>query len=194
MRPGLILIGAWAIWGISWLVASLWTGRTRQRIVTWQVWLYRSSLLIGAVLLYHRTAPALGASRLWHVGYYGAYALVGAAILGFLFTWWARIHLGKLWSGAITLKEDHKVIDTGPYSVVRHPIYTGILIAIFCTAVAEATWPAIASLVFMTFGLWLKADIEERLLANELGSDAYGTYRHRVPMLVPFASPAAGDS
>ena len=57
-----------------------------------------------------------------------------ATFAGILFAWWVRIHLGRLWSGAITRKEGHRVVDSGPYGLVRHPIYTGLLAATFTTA------------------------------------------------------------
>ena len=124
--------------------------------------------------------------RLWHVGFAGAYVLMGLTLAGLAFTWWARIHLGRLWSGSITRKEDHRVIDTGPYALVRHPIYTGLIFAIWTTAAAQATAAGLLGAALITFGLWLKARAEERFLTAELGADAYGTYRRRVPMLIPF--------
>jgi protein-S-isoprenylcysteine O-methyltransferase Ste14 len=126
-------------------------------------------------------AMQLLAPRLWHVGYAGAYALSA----GILFTWWARIHIGRLWSGSITRKEDHHVVDTGPYALVRHPIYTGLILALLATAAAQATANALAGAVLLNVGFWLKARAEERFLMAELGADAYDAYRRRVPMLVP---------
>lgn len=186
MRPAVIFIAAWLAWGLSWLAAALWTARTERRAVTGQIWLYRLLILLGAVALYHRTSQFLGAERLWSVGYDGAYALAGVAIAGFLFTWWARLHLGRLWSGAITRKEGHRIVDTGPYGLVRHPIYTGLLLATLVTAAVQATIPALAGFVLIALGLWLKARLEEAFLAEELGAQAYDDYRRRVPMLVPF--------
>jgi len=106
--------------------------------------------------------------------------------MGLLLTWWARLHLGRLWSSVITRKEDHRIIDTGPYAFIRHPIYTGLITALLATAVAEATVTAILGTPLVAFGLWLKARSEERFLMVELGPDAYGSYCRRVPMLVPF--------
>jgi protein-S-isoprenylcysteine O-methyltransferase Ste14 len=81
--------------------------------------------------------------------------------------------------------------DTGPYSVVCHPIYTGAIAATVATAAAEATLPAVIGLVLITLGLWLKARTEERFLREELGPEAYDAYRRRVPMLLPFGPRAA---
>jgi protein-S-isoprenylcysteine O-methyltransferase Ste14 len=131
---------------------------------------------------------------LWHVGYAGAYALAAVTLAGILFTWWARIHIGRLWSGSITRKEDHRIVDTGPYGLVRHPIYAGLILVLLATAAAQATANALARAVLISVGFWLKARAEERFLTAELGADAYGAYRRRVPMLVSsFRAEKAGD-
>ncbi len=186
MRPTTVFGVIWLGWLASWIVAALWSGRTEKRVATWQIWSYRAALLAGAILLLHSTRQLLGESRLWHVGYDGAYALAGLTLAGIVFAWWARIHLGRLWSSAITRKEGHRVIDTGPYALVRHPIYTGLIVAICATAAAQATVSGCFGAALITLGLWLKAGIEERFLMSELGTEAYGAYRRRVPMLVPF--------
>jgi len=69
---------------------------------------------------------------------------------------------------------------------VRHPIYTGLIIALLATAVTEATPVALLGAVLIALGLWVKARAEERFLLSELGPEAYESYRRRVPMLVPF--------
>jgi len=189
MRPGALFAIIWIGWAISWVAAAFWAGRTEKRVATWEVWTYRLASTAGIVLLWHRTAERLGETRLWHVGYNGAYLLAALTLAGVLFAWWARIHLGRLWSGSITLKEGHRVIDTGPYKLVRHPIYTGLIAATYATAAAEATYTGIAAAVLITAALWLKARVEERFLAAELGQDAYAAYSRRVPMLVPGVGP-----
>jgi protein-S-isoprenylcysteine O-methyltransferase Ste14 len=189
MRPSEAFAVIWIAWAISWVAAAFWSSRTVKRDATWQTWLYRAATLAGALLLLHSTRQMLSETRLWHVGYDGAYALAALTLLGLLFTWWARIHLGRLWSGTITRKEDHRVVDTGPYALVRHPIYTGLIFAFLATAAAQATISGLAAAVLIAAALWLKARTEERFLMTELGPDAYGAYRRRVPMLVPFLPP-----
>jgi protein-S-isoprenylcysteine O-methyltransferase Ste14 len=186
MRPTLVFGIIWIGWVLSWIIASFWSARTEKRVTTWETWLYRIAVALGAVLLFHSTRRLLGETRSWHVGLDGAYALAGVTLAGILFAWWARLHLGRLWSSAITRKEDHHVIDTGPYGLVRHPIYTGLIAAIFATAAAQATITGCLGAALVAFGLWIKARVEERFLTAELGPQAYGAYRRRVPMLVPF--------
>jgi protein-S-isoprenylcysteine O-methyltransferase Ste14 len=186
MRPSLVFGAIWTSWVLSWIAASFWSGRTEKRVITWETWLYRAALLLGAILLFHSTRRLLAETRLWHVGLDGAYALAAVTLAGILFAWWARLHLGRLWSSTITRKEDHRVVDTGPYGLVRHPIYTGLILAICATAAAQATVTGCLGAALIIFGLWIKARVEERFLTEELGADAYGAYRQRVPMLVPF--------
>ena len=125
-------------------------------------------------------------SRIWEVGNDVTYGLIVVTLLGLLLTWLARIHLGRLWSSAITRKERHRVVDTGPYAFVRHPIYTGIITALVATAAIEATLAALVGATLICSGLWLKARAEERFLMVELDRDDYKSYCRRVPMLIPF--------
>ena len=127
MHPALLFAIIWLGWFISWMAAALWSDRTAKRLLTWDVLVYRILILAGAILSLPLTARHLGLKRIWHVGYTGAYLLAAVTLAGILFAWWARIHLGRLWSSAVTRKEHHHVVDTGPYSLVRHPIYTGLL-------------------------------------------------------------------
>jgi protein-S-isoprenylcysteine O-methyltransferase Ste14 len=177
----------WIAWFVSWMAASLWSGRTEKRATTRETWVYRFAIFAGAVLMLPwTTLHLIGAKRMWEIGNIGTYTLAAVILAGLLLSWFARIHLGRLWSSAITRKQEHRVIDTGPYAFVRHPIYTGLIIALLATAIAEATFVALAGAILVTVGLWLKARVEERFLMVELGPDHYRSYCHRVPMLIPF--------
>jgi protein-S-isoprenylcysteine O-methyltransferase Ste14 len=186
MRPDILFAIAWIGWVVSWFAAALWSGRTQKRDARGAVWAYRAAIAAGAVLLWHGTARVPPESRIWHLGSGGDGVLAGVTVIALLFTWWARIHLGRLWSSAITRKEGHRIVDGGPYAFVRHPIYTGLIAATAATAAAQASAVALIGAALIAFGLWLKARAEERFLMAELGPDAYGPYRRRVPMLVPF--------
>lgn len=187
IRPRVLFAAFWIAWLVSWIVAAFWANRTEKRAFTWDTVLYQVIVLLGAVLVTPWAARWLHMRQLWHVGYGGAMTLALLTLAGLCFTWWARIHLGRLWSGSITRKEGHRVIDTGPYALVRHPIYTGLIFALFATAIAQAKISGLAGAALIAFGFWLKARIEERFLTAELGADAYGAYRRRVPMLIPFS-------
>jgi protein-S-isoprenylcysteine O-methyltransferase Ste14 len=150
---------------------------------------YRFPILAGAILFLPLTGKILGEKPLWQFGSVGIYVLACLVVAGISFTWWARIHLGRFWSNAITHKEGHQVIDTGPYGLVRHPIYTGLIFGMLVTGVAVGTVTAMLGAVLISLGMSLKARMEEGFLTAELGADAYGSYCRRVPMLIPFLPP-----
>ena len=185
-HPSLILDVIWIVWLISWIMASFWSGLTQRRIATSETWIYRTGLIIGGVLLVPYVSNALGETPLWSVGREGTLFLAVLMIAGLGFTWSARLYLGRLWSSAITRKEGHRIVDSGPYALVRHPIYSGIIVGLIATAIAEPTRPALLGAAFVILGLYLKARFEERFLSDELGAEDYGAYCRRVPMLIPF--------
>jgi protein-S-isoprenylcysteine O-methyltransferase Ste14 len=111
----------------------------------------------------------------------------GAAITagGLLFSVWARRHLGRNWSRAVTVKEDHELITSGPYALVRHPIYTGLLLAFFGTAVAVGEWRGLIAVALVFGSLWSKLKLEEKWMREQFG-ESYEAYSRRVAALVPF--------
>ncbi len=112
---------------------------------------------------------------------------IGAAITaaGLLFSVWARRHLGRNWSRSVTIKEDHELIVTGPYSLVRHPIYTGLLAGFLGTAIAIAQIRGVLALGLIFISLWAKLRLEERWMRGQFGV-SYEAYSRRVAALVPF--------
>ena len=184
--PMQLLALIWIAWLVSWAVGSFFSGRTEKRVMTGDSLAFHLPIIVGAVLMTPWTAQMLGERPLWNFGTGGIYLLEGLTVAGTLFTWWARIHLGRSWSNAITRKEGHRVSDTGPYGLVRHPIYTGLIGAMLATGIAVGTITALLGTLLITFGLWRKARMEEGFLTAELGADAYGAYCRRVPMLIPF--------
>jgi protein-S-isoprenylcysteine O-methyltransferase Ste14 len=194
MGPGAAIFIPWTVWAVTWIAAALWANRTLKRPGLGQEWVYRIVTLAGFVLLLgfagkyshgHLSLYPLG-GRLWALPRNIGWAMVSLATAGFLFAWWARIYLGRLWSGSITRKEGHRVVDTGPYRFVRHPIYTGIITAGIATAAVNGNWRGIAGAVLLIVGYWLKARIEERFLRTELGAEAYDAYARKTAMLIPF--------
>jgi protein-S-isoprenylcysteine O-methyltransferase Ste14 len=193
IKPNEAFAVIWIGWLLSWMTASFWSSRTEKRVATRETWIYRAAIFTGGVLMTPWVAQVIGESRIWEVRDDVAYGLIAVMLLGLLVTWLARIHLGRLWSSAITRKERHRVVDTGPYAFVRHPIYTGIITALVATAAVEATLAALVGATLICSGLWLKARAEERFLMIELGPDDYRSYCRRVPMLIPFLWPRKGS-
>jgi protein-S-isoprenylcysteine O-methyltransferase Ste14 len=105
-------------------------------------------------------------------------------VLGLTFSVAARVWLGNNWSGMVTLKRDHELIRSGPYRWVRHPIYTGLLLAILGSAIALGEWRGLIALVLVAAAVLRRIAIEERFLTQQFGA-AYARYRAEVPALVP---------
>ena len=107
------------------------------------------------------------------------------AYAGFAIAIWARFALGTNWSGTVTVKQGHQLVRSGPYRVVRHPIYSGILLAGLGTAVQTAQLRAFVGVALAAFAWWLKSRAEERFMVEEFGAE-YEQYRRETRALVPF--------
>ncbi len=186
MRPGLAILALWAGWLISWILAASWSKRTEAQPPIGAMLRYRAPMLAGTLLMFVPAHGYEGALRVWHVGWIAAWACVAIVGLGIAIAWWARLYLGSLWSSHITRKADHRVVDTGPYRLVRHPIYFGLLLSLLATTVAKGTLLGFAGFLLLLAGIWIKARQEEIWLTRELGADLYADYCRRVPMLLPF--------
>ncbi len=187
MSPELGIAILWLMWAASWIAAAVWRDPAERRVTLAQAAPYRIATILGVLLLILGSRPFFPNQYfLWNLSWDAQWALVGLALLGLIFTWWARLYLGRLWSSAVTKKADHRIVDTGPYAIVRHPIYTGILAAIFATAAMKGAFIGFIGALAFVFAFTYKARLEERFLREQLGADAYDSYRSRVPMLIPF--------
>ena len=119
--------------------------------------------------------------RTW-TGYEVGVTLVA---LGLAFSVWARIALGGNWSGSVTLKQHHDIIRTGPYRFIRHPIYTGLVVAFLGSALARGEWRGLVAVAIVVAALWRKWRLEERWLEEFFGP-AYADYRRATWALIPF--------
>ena len=114
--------------------------------------------------------------------------LVAAAIScigGVGFCFWARAVLGRNWSGSVTLKENHELIVRGPYRLVRHPIYTGLLAMVIATVIQQGHIGGIIGLILISVSLWIKSSHEEEVMRKQF-PDQYPAYRKRVKRIIPF--------
>jgi protein-S-isoprenylcysteine O-methyltransferase Ste14 len=117
---------------------------------------------------------------LWPVRFGAALTFAGIA-----FAIWARVWIAGNWSSDVTLKRDHELIVDGAYRWVRHPIYTGILVALAGTALAVGEWRGVLAVVLACAAYCRKLTIEEAVMRRQFG-EAYARYAERVPALVPF--------
>jgi protein-S-isoprenylcysteine O-methyltransferase Ste14 len=192
MRPELyrhIIFALWLAWALYWLVSAFSNKTTVRRQSLASRLAHFLPLIVGGVLIGHRHFPWewLNA-RLWPrslMAYWLGVALLAA---GLAFAVWARVHLGRNWSGSVTVKEGHELIRTGPYGYVRHPIYTGLIAAVLGTAIASGTVRAFLGLVIIVVSLLYKLRLEEAFM-RETFPDQYPGYAASVPRLIPFTRP-----
>ena len=182
---GLAIAACWlafvAVFGVGALTAS----RAKRVEPVSSRAVHMSLSALGALLLTPWGAAIPGNTPFAEPGVGRGICAVATTALGVGFTLWARIALGRHWSGRVTLKEGHELIQSGPYRLARHPIYTGITTAIAGVALLEARPGGIvAVLSFLAAFLW-KIRAEERLMTEAFG-EAYRAYKKRVKALIPF--------
>jgi protein-S-isoprenylcysteine O-methyltransferase Ste14 len=169
----------WGLFWAYWLVAAFSMKRGR---VGWSRELRIRAVIVIAVVLLIR----FGAFRGHSLNTDPARAGLGLALFasGLGFAIWARMTIGRNWGMPMTQKDEPELVTNGPYRLVRHPIYTGILIGTAGTAVALSWWWFIAVALTAAYFIY-SATVEERYLSNQF-RDAYPAYKHSTKMLVPF--------
>ncbi|MGA7217116.1 MAG: isoprenylcysteine carboxylmethyltransferase family protein [Candidatus Sulfotelmatobacter sp.] len=169
----------WVVFVVYWALGALKTQRTAQK----EPFAWRYGILFievaGFVLLFSDWAE---------IGILGRRVLprsFALGVAGVVLTWlgialalWARWHLGKYWSARITIKEGHKLIRTGPYARLRHPIYSGLDLAAIGSALAIDQWRCVAGVCLIILGYWIKARREEAMLSAQFGADFQEHCRH----------------
>jgi protein-S-isoprenylcysteine O-methyltransferase Ste14 len=175
----------WQALVIVWLLSAFAVKRTVVKQSSKARFWYLFILALGAYLIFGRVDVPWLNFAFFHVNV--AIALAGFAIacIGIAFAIWARLTLGSNWSGAVTIKQDHTLVQSGPYRIVRHPIYTGLLIALAGSALQYGYLRSLIGVLLAGFGFWLKSLFEEQFMAQRFG-DQYLVYRQRVRALVPF--------
>ncbi|HEY4112676.1 MAG TPA: isoprenylcysteine carboxylmethyltransferase family protein [Rhizomicrobium sp.] len=176
----------WAIWYGTWLLSVFWAGKSTARPNMREHGSYQLVTMIAIALLFFTPLWWPAAPQLWTMSETAGWILFALTALCFAFCWWARLTMGRLWNGFVGRTQDHRIVDSGPFAIVRHPIYTGIIAAGFLLAIDLGTVPALAGAALLALAFWMKARLEERFLRQELGTQAYDAYSRRVPMLIPF--------
>ncbi len=175
----------WVAWLGYWLARARDVKVTRWREARLAEIRHRSPIWVAVFLLFFpRWLPRvldrrfLPASDLLSIG---AIFLVA---VGLGFAVWARAYLGRNWSGSVTVKENHTLVRTGPYAQIRHPIYTGILIAFVGTALAIGEWRGIVAFFLVLVALIIKSRTEEERMRATFPD--YDDYRRQTAALIPF--------
>jgi protein-S-isoprenylcysteine O-methyltransferase Ste14 len=144
------------------------------------------TILIAIVLLSTTRIPLRWLYLpLWPPGFWPFWLGAAVTVAGILFAVWAREHLGRNWSRSITIKRGHELITTGPYAVVRHPIYTGTLTGFLGMAIAVSQVRGFIAFVLIFLVFRVKFRMEEEWMRSQFG-ETYAAYAHRTSALVPY--------
>jgi len=176
--------GLWIAWVAYWTISARFTARTKSRETFLLRLTHLGPLAIAFFLIFRDPDSPL----LWGRVYHSDGARIGGTILtalGLLFALWARVHLGKYWSGQITLKQGHELIRTGPYRLARHPIYSGFILAALGSAITATTGDAFLGFAILAVTVLVKIHREEKVLTAEFG-DTYRQFKTEVAMIVTF--------
>jgi protein-S-isoprenylcysteine O-methyltransferase Ste14 len=175
----------WMLFALYWLVSTFKLKKTKKRESWGQRFLYMLPLVVAFYLLSRPEA---------HYGWLGARfvpesdaaAWIGVVLTaaGVAIAFWARWHLGANWSGVVTLKEGHELIRSGPYRAIRHPIYTGILLALLGTAVATGEVRGLLAVAMVWLSFYTKARREEAFLTEEFGP-SFAEHTKHTGMFLP---------
>ena len=180
VRPvELVFTVGWAAFWLYWLVAAFSMKRGR---VPWSRELRIRVVIVAVAILLIR----LGAFRGHRANTDPWLAGIGLVLfaVGLGFAIWARVHIGRNWGTPMTQKDEPELVTSGPYRLVRHPIYSGILVAGIGTAVA-LSWVWLAAVVLGGIYFVYSATVEERYLGEQFPDD-YPPYKRSTKMLVPF--------
>ena len=180
--PFVAIYWLWAVWAITWTLAGVWAARPAKRMPSREERPHLIVTITGLALLF----VFRGGPKLWTPTVDAAWACFGLATLSFAFCWWARLTMGKLWAPLVSRTAEHRLVETGPFAIVRHPIYTGLCGAVIAVALVQGLVTGLLGAALAIVGFWMKGRLEEQFLRRELGEDVYDAYARRIPMLIPF--------
>ena len=176
----------WILWLLYWAYSAIDAKKIERRESVGSRLCHQLPMIAGGILLGVPNIAGPPLDERFHPRTFGWVAAGLAAVaLGLAFSVAARHRLGGNWSGQVTLKEGHELVRGGPYALVRHPIYTGMLLALIGTAIAIGRWRALAGFALLAAGLIYKVSIEEKFMRERFG-EAYARYSAEVPALIPF--------
>lgn len=177
---------AWLSFGVVWLVSAAFTKRTIQKQSVNSRLVQLTLAIVAALLLMHHGIR--GGILDWNFvpdSLATAYTGMAVTLAGIAFAIWARFHIGKNWSGVVTVKQGHELVRTGPYAIVRHPIYSGVLLGLLGTAIAGTELRGLIAVAIAAFMWRLKYGIEESFMIQQFGEE-YVQYRREVKATIPF--------
>src|SRR6266446_5129136 len=178
-----IISACWTLFAVIWLLAAFATKKSVYQESRAQRLRYVIPIFLGGFLLAkgHRLSDPLNHRVIPHVEAL-AWTGVVLCIVGLAFCIWARFTLGRNWSGLVTLKAGHELITSGPYALVRHPIYTGLLSMALGTVIVLGHLAGIIAMPLIFVSFWIKLRYEENIMLEKF-PDEYAAYQRRVKRL-----------
>jgi protein-S-isoprenylcysteine O-methyltransferase Ste14 len=185
MNPYAAVKWIWIVFMVVWLLGAFFQKRNARRQTVGSRAMQISIILL-VVLPFFFVDRRVGVlyRHLYQNSPAVQYVGVLLLLLGCGFAIWARVTLGRNWSGIVTVKENHTLITRGPYAWVRHPIYTGVLVALLGTAMTLGTILNYLVMAVVACAFLLKIRIEEKFMLETFG-EQYTSYRHHVKALIP---------
>ncbi len=174
----------WVAWLVVWIAMAFTTKRTVER-GGWVSYRLVAALLIVGLFFAARLLHVSAQTELWQTTTALGVVTDCIVLAGAAFTVWARVALGRNWSAEVTFKEDHELIESGPYALARHPIYTGLIAMGLGTAINYGRPFGFVVLAGICGAFWWKAREEERILSSHFPA-AYTRYKARVHAIIPF--------
>ena len=175
----------WIVFVIYWIIGATRTRATREKESFASRYVILAIEVVGFVLLFNSSAG---------IGFLGTRFMPRtwtSSIAGVVLTWagialaiWARHHLAEYWSARVTIKEDHQLIRSGPYSHLRHPIYSGLVLATIGSALVIDQWRCVLGILLVLTGYCLKAKKEEAMLGQQFGQ-AFREHQKHTGFLLP---------
>ena len=184
--PNWYVGAAWTALLIVWIAAAFRTKRT-ERSASPGSRLVEFCLLVAAFSLLFKRTLRFGPLSVRVIPETGPFQWTGVAItiVGVAFAIWARFYLGSNWSAVASVKQGHTLVRSGPYSVVRHPIYSGFIVAVLGTALVSGALGCFVALPLTVVAWRKKSLIEEGFMREQFGSE-YERYMQEVRALIPF--------
>lgn len=183
MAAGIVILACWVLLALYWNISAR-SIKSAAEGQSFGARLARMPVWLGFVVFIAAWVHPLGIVAIRRTAFSDAIAIVICAG-GLFMAIRSRKVLGVEWSRDVELKQGHKLVERGPYSSVRHPIYTGHLLMGLGTAIGSGLLVAFAGLVLFVVGFWIKLNQEERLLIRAF-PDEYPAYRARVKALIPY--------
>jgi protein-S-isoprenylcysteine O-methyltransferase Ste14 len=180
----LIFIGVcWLAWLIYWIAMAFSAKRTVERGGFLAYRLVAAGVFVVLALAGHLLHIAAH-SHTWQTTLGLGIVTDVIMLAGVAFTVWARVTLGRNWSAEVTFKDDHELIESGPYALARHPIYTGLLLMALATAINYGEALGFALFATACAAGWWKARLEEQIMSSHFPQ--YADYKTRVRAIIPF--------